>query len=128
MLRQCYKIGFLGNFPNNTVTLQFNQNTSGWSYFFCIITKGTIEKERVKNFWKLRTHTKFSRPTRPIFIENCNFGSNLKISHFGPKMGIWFIDYCDEKIGDKKLRFMGIEKWYLYTKKKNKMKPTGISR
>ena len=31
---QCYKIGFLANFPNNAVSLHFNQNTSSWSHFF----------------------------------------------------------------------------------------------
>ena len=31
-------------------------------------------------------------------------------------MGIGFIDYRDERIGDKKLWFMEIERWHLYKK------------
>ena len=56
------------------------------------------------------------RPIRPIFNENLNFGCNLKISHFGPKMGIWFIVYTDKRIGDTKLQFTGIERYVLYKK------------
>ena len=70
-----------------------------------ITAKQTIEKQRVKIFWKLRAHTKFLRPVSSIFIENYNFNSNLKIGLFGSKMGIWFMDYSDGRIGDKKVRF-----------------------
>ena len=55
------------------------------------------------------------RSIRLIFVKNHDISSNLKIGHFGPKMNIWFIGYSDERIGDKKLRFMG----NTYTKKKN---------
>ena len=54
------------------------------------------------------------RPIKLIFIKNYNFNSNLKICHCVPKMGVWFIDYSDERIGDKKLQFTGIERWHLY--------------
>ena len=34
--------------------------------------------------------TKILRPIKPIAIKNCIFNSNLKIGHFGLKIGIWF--------------------------------------
>ena len=57
---------------------------------------------RVKNFWKLEACRNFSRPIKPIYVKNYNFGSNLKIGHFQPKMTIWLIGYSDEKIKNKK--------------------------
>ena len=42
-------------------------------------------------------------------MKNYNFNSNLRIGHFGPKMGIWFIDCSDERISDEKLWSTGNE-------------------
>ena len=47
------------------------------------------------------------RPLKSICIENCEFGSNLKIGYFWLKMGIQFIDYNDKEIIDEKLRIIG---------------------
>ena len=81
--------------------------TPSLNYHNCLTNN---RKGMSKEYWKLRAHTKFLRPVSSIFIENYNFSSNLKIGHFGSKMGIWFIDYSDERIDDKKLRFTGNER------------------
>ena len=81
-----------------------------------VSAKRKIEKKQVKNFLKLKVYTKFLRPLRPIFNENFNFGCNIKISHFGPKMEIWFIVYSDKRIGDEKLQITGIKRYILYKK------------
>ena len=64
---------------------------------------------QVKNFWKLETCGNFLRPIKSIFVRNYKFGSNLKIGHFGPKMGIMLIVYSDERIINKKLQFAGLK-------------------
>ena len=50
---------------------------------------------------KHKARLKIWKPIKPILvIENSNFGSNLKIGHFWPKMSIRFISYSNEGIGN----------------------------
>ena len=98
------------------------QNLKKKSNFFTIFEKRYlriyfIENRGVKNFWKLGNCTKFLTFTKSLFIENCNFGSNLKFCDFGSKMGIWFIDYNGKRIFYEKLRFTAFTKINTYTKK-----------
>ena len=66
-----------------------------------------MEIKPLNNFLKIRAYTKFLRSIKSILIENCYLGNKLKIGHFGQKMDIGFVEYSDEKIGNKKLRFAG---------------------
>ena len=59
---------------------------------------------RVKNFWNLEACKNFLRSIKIIFVKN------LKIGHLKPKMTIWLIDYSDERIKDKKMRFKVFER------------------
>ena len=50
---------------------------------------------------------------RTPFHKKLELWLQFKNCHFGIKMGTWVIDYNDETISDKKLRFTGLENLYL---------------